>query len=79
MGLGVGLINEIVELIAVVFLNAQENVGGYLNNAIDLVYNSIGVIVAIILLDMAWQYRLGKLKRFERAIKFIKVRIFGVS
>lgn len=77
MALGVGLINEIVELVAVVFLNAQEGVGGYLNNAIDLVYNSIGVIVAIIILDLNYQYRLGKLKKLRGAIKFIKSRILG--
>ena len=78
MGLGVGLINEIVELIAVVFLNAQANVGGYLNNAIDLVYNSIGVIVAIIILDINFQYRLGKLIKLRKAIKYVKTEIFGI-
>lgn len=78
MGLGVGLINEIVELVAVVFLNAQAGVGDYLNNAIDLVYNSIGVILAIILLDIDWQYRTGELKRFRRVVKFIKARILGL-
>lgn len=63
MGLGVGLINEIVELAAVVFLSAQDGVGDYLNNAIDLVYNSIGVIVAIIILDINWHYRKRKLNK----------------
>jgi len=72
MGLGVGLINEIVELVAVVFLNAQAGVGDYLNNAIDLVYNSIGVIIAVIILDLNWQYRTGKLKKLQGAIASIK-------
>lgn len=78
MGLGVGLINEIVELMAVIFLNAHEGVGDYLNNAIDLVYNSIGVIIAIIILDIVWQYRLGKLKRLQSVIELIKNRIKAV-
>jgi hypothetical protein len=78
MGLGVGLINEIVELMAVVLLNAQDGVGDYLNNAIDLVYNSIGVIAAIIILDIDWQYKIGELKKFSRLIKFVKVKIFRV-
>lgn len=77
MALGLGLINEIVELMAVVFLNAQAGVGDYLNNAIDLVYNSIGAIVAIIILDINYQYRLGKLKKLQRAIEFIKSGILG--
>jgi hypothetical protein len=79
MGLGVGLINEIVELMAVVLLNAQDGVGDYLNNAIDLVYNSIGVILAIIILDVDWQYKTGDLKRFSSVIKFIKQKVFKVS
>lgn len=77
MGLGVGLINEIVELVAVIFLNAQAGVGDYLNNAIDLVYNAIGVIVAVIILDINTQYRRGELKKLERVIKSIKSRVYG--
>jgi flagellar biosynthesis protein FlhB len=72
MGLGVGLINEIVELTAVVYLNAQEGVGDYLNNAIDLVYNSIGVIVTVVILDISWQYHHGELKKLESALISVK-------
>jgi|GEM_PF-1220008 len=79
MGLGVGLINEIVELAAVVYLNAQAGVGDYLNNAIDLVYNAIGVIMAVILLDLDWQYRSGRLKKVARAVKFIKHKILRLA
>lgn len=79
MSLGVGLINEIVELMAVVFLNAQAGVGDYLNNAIDLVYNSIGIIVAIIILDINHQYRLGRLKKLAAMIKFFKGKILRMS
>ncbi|MDO8667926.1 MAG: DUF2238 domain-containing protein [bacterium] len=79
MGFGVGLINEIVELVAVVFLNAQDGVGDYLNNAIDLIYNSIGVIIAVIFLDLNFQYRIGKLNKLQKAVRFIKIRILGRS
>ena len=79
MALGLGLINEIVELVAVVFLHAQAGVGDYLNNAIDLVYNSIGAIVAIIILDINWQYRSGELNSFQRLIKFIRNKILKIN
>jgi len=46
---GFGAINEIIELCAVVFLNAK-GVGGYFNNAIDLVVNFLGATVASIYL-----------------------------
>lgn len=47
---GVGTINEIIELIAVLFLNAGEAVGGYLNNAFDLVFNIIGATIGAFVL-----------------------------
>jgi|SRR3989344_32241 len=37
---------EIIELGAVLFLNASQQVGDYLNNALDLVFNLIGSIAA---------------------------------
>ena len=40
--MGVGAINEVLELLAVVFLGAADEVGGYFNNAVDLVFNLIG-------------------------------------
>lgn len=43
---GIGAANEIVELGAVVFLGAQETVGDYFNNAMDLVFNLLGSIIA---------------------------------
>jgi len=46
MVLGIGAFYEIIELVAVVFFNAAEKVGDYLNNALDLVFNLIGCIIA---------------------------------
>ena len=46
IALGIGAINEIFEFGAVVFLDAQEAVGDYFNNALDLVFNLIGAIIA---------------------------------
>ena len=43
---GIGAFNEILELGAVVFFDAAEQVGDYMNNAIDLVYNLAGSIAA---------------------------------
>ncbi|MBS3131492.1 DUF2238 domain-containing protein [Candidatus Woesearchaeota archaeon] len=46
IALGVGAINEIIEFMAVLFLGAEEAVGDYFNNAFDLVFNTIGSIIA---------------------------------
>lgn len=45
-GMGLGAFNEIVELVAVVFFNAAKGVGDYMNNALDLVFNFVGSIIA---------------------------------
>ncbi|MEM4638232.1 MAG: DUF2238 domain-containing protein [Candidatus Woesearchaeota archaeon] len=50
IALGIGAVNEILELGAVVWLNASEQVGDYMNNALDLFYNFIGSILASIYL-----------------------------
>jgi hypothetical protein len=46
MAIGIGTLNELVEFLAVVFLHAQEQVGGYFNNSLDLCYNTFGSILA---------------------------------
>ena len=46
IAMGVGAFNEIIELSAVVFLGAAEQVGDYINNALDLVFNLCGAIIA---------------------------------
>lgn len=43
---GIGTINEILELGAVLFLNASTLVGDYFNNAFDLLYNFLGATTA---------------------------------
>lgn len=45
-GMGVSAINEIIEFSTVVFFEAT-GVGGYYNNAIDLVFNAIGALIAV--------------------------------
>lgn len=44
-GLGVGALNEIIEFFMTVFM-ANNGVGGYVNNSIDLVANLIGATIA---------------------------------
>lgn len=46
IAMGIGAFNEILELGAVVFLGAAKQVGDYINNALDLVFNLGGSIIA---------------------------------
>ncbi|RME78430.1 DUF2238 domain-containing protein [Candidatus Woesearchaeota archaeon] len=46
-GLGLGALNEIVEFFATVILPST-NVGGYYNTALDLVFNGIGALAAVL-------------------------------
>jgi hypothetical protein len=46
ISLGIGAFHEILELIAVALFHVEERVGGYINNALDLVFNLIGAILA---------------------------------
>ena len=46
-GLGAGALNEIVEFFATV-IATNTGVGGYINNALDLVFNLVGAIVAMV-------------------------------
>jgi hypothetical protein len=48
ISLGIGALNELIELIAVVFLGATEGVGGYINNALDIVFNLFGAVISCI-------------------------------
>lgn len=43
---GLGALNEIMELGAVIYLGAAQQVGDYMNNAFDLVFNLIGAVAA---------------------------------
>lgn len=50
ISLGIGVFQEILEFGAVIFFNAAERVGNYVNNALDLVFNLIGAVVASVFL-----------------------------
>jgi len=45
-GMGLGALNEVVEFMAVLAV-PDTNVGGYYNTALDLVFNTLGAIVAV--------------------------------
>ena len=45
-GLGIGAFNEIVEFAATVLV-PETNVGGYVNTALDLVFNLVGAVIAM--------------------------------
>jgi hypothetical protein len=44
-GMGFGALNEVIEF-AITLLVPENNVGGYLNTALDLVYNFLGTLIA---------------------------------
>lgn len=48
MGVGIGAVNEMIEFLAVVTV-PETNVGGYENTALDLVFNTIGSVLAVVL------------------------------
>lgn len=62
IAIGIGALNEIFELSAVIFLNAGSQVGDYMNNAFDLVFNLLGSITACFLLI----YYYKKTKKYEK-------------
>jgi len=51
MGMGVGAFNEIIEFMPVLFLE-DTGVGGYFNIAWDIVFNTLGAIVAVVILKV---------------------------
>lgn len=50
MALGMGAINELLELFAVLAFGVTEKVGDYYNNAFDLLFNTIGAVMATIII-----------------------------
>lgn len=50
--MGVGAINEIIEYIAVLTI-PDNNVGGYHNTALDIVFNFIGALLAVLIFYLA--------------------------
>ena len=53
-GMGLGALNEIIEFIAVVIFG-QTGVGGYWNTALDLVFNMLGAIGAVIFIHFYYR------------------------
>lgn len=51
-GSSIGAVNEIIEFSTVVFFDAGEAVGEYTNNALDLVFNLIGAIIAVLVIKL---------------------------
>lgn len=50
-GMGFGALNEVIEF-AITILVPENNVGGYVNTALDLVYNMLGSILAAVCLRL---------------------------
>lgn len=46
--MGLGAVNEMIEFVAVLSV-PETNVGGYLNTALDLVFNALGAVIAMFL------------------------------
>src|SRR3989344_2321350 len=69
MAIGVGAVNELVEFFAVVYFGAAEQVGGDFNNSLDLLFNTLGSILACVILywfreQTSWLHNLnGNLKK----------------
>ena len=55
-GMGFGALNEVIESAAVVFFG-QTGVGGYWNIALDLVFNMLGAIGAVIFIHLYYRRR----------------------
>ncbi len=51
--MGLGAVNEMIEF-AAVLLFPDTNVGGYYNTALDLVFNGLGALTAVVVI---WQYQ----------------------
>ncbi len=50
MAIGLGTLNELVEFFAVLMFDVQEEVGGYFNNSLDLFFNTIGSLIATLVI-----------------------------
>jgi len=57
LAIGVGTLNEIIEFIAVIFLNAQEAVGGYYNNLTDICNNLLGSIIYLLVFSKSHKFK----------------------
>ncbi|MFH1500533.1 MAG: DUF2238 domain-containing protein [archaeon] len=59
IGMGIGALNEIIEFITVVLL-PQTGVGGYANTMLDICFNTIGAIIAVIYINIKRKVKNGK-------------------
>jgi uncharacterized membrane protein YjdF len=59
IGMGIGSLNEIIEFAAVLF-TPQTGVGGYENTLWDLVFNTLGAIIAVVYINIR-----RKIKKFK--------------
>lgn len=50
IGMGLGVINEVIEFIAVLTFKAGNEVGYYTNTLLDLIYNTVGAVIMAIIL-----------------------------
>lgn len=48
---GAGALNEIVEFITTIY-NPNGGVGGYVNNSLDLIFNLIGALIALLIIQI---------------------------
>ncbi|MEJ8567316.1 hypothetical protein [Elongatibacter sediminis] len=53
---GLGALNEVIEF-TVTLLVPENNVGGYVNTALDLVYNLVGAIIAALIIRLSHRRR----------------------
>ncbi len=55
VSMGLGALNEVVEFVAVLGI-PNTNVGGYVNTALDLVFNTIGAIISVVIIHIRRKY-----------------------
>ena len=67
MAIGLGTINELVEFFAVLLFDVTEEVGGYFNNALDLLFNTLGAIVGTVVIYF-YNYRPKFIQRIDGQI-----------
>ena len=49
--MGLGATNEIIEFSAVLMV-PDTNVGGYINTALDLCFNALGAVIAVVVIGL---------------------------
>jgi len=54
IGMGAGAINELVEFAAVVYF-PETGVGGYFNTGLDIAFNAVGALVALLFIHLKYE------------------------